>query len=398
MSEAFREIEEVGLGQNLKNAAGGVLVGFLMFVGAFPLLWWNEGRAVSTAQMLAEAKGGVVSVDSAEDPARHEGKLVHLQGEIAVDQEVVDSTFGVKVKRPGLERQVEMYQWTERVKTKEEQKVGGGTRKIKTYSYSKTWSKEAISSGAFKRPEGHENPAMPFRSWSARAEAGSIGAFAVDRAVLSEVDAQEPLKLDDAFMEQLKARVGARSVNLQGEGNSAYVGDASSPKIGDLRISYFQLKPDVSVIAQPTDGVLKSKNMSNGKALLIVASGKKTAQEMIEWEETKNTAMTWLFRLGGFLMMFFGVKAMLGVVVALANILPFLGGLADFGTSLIGGAVAVPCALVTIALAWIAYRPMIGVTLLVIGVVVTVGLLRKGKSDRMVTLADGSQVEMPGSS
>ena len=97
--------------------------------------------------------------------------------------------------------------------------------------------------------------------------------------------------------------------------------------------------------------------------------------------------MTWLFRLGGFLMMFFGVKAMLGVVVALANILPFLGGLADFGTSLIGGAVAVPCALVTIALAWIAYRPMIGVTLLVIGVVVTVGLLRKGKSDRMVTLA-----------
>ena len=131
MSEEFREIEEVGLGQNLKNAAGGVLVGFLMFVGAFPLLWWNEGRAVSTAQMLAEAKGGVVSVDSAEDPARHEGKLVHLQGEIAVDQEVVDSTFGVKVKRPGLERQVEMYQWTERVKTKEEQKVGGGTRRLR---------------------------------------------------------------------------------------------------------------------------------------------------------------------------------------------------------------------------------------------------------------------------
>ena len=37
---------------------------------------------------------------------------------------------------------------------------------------------------------------------------------------------------------------------------------------------------------------------------------------------------------------------------------------------------------------------MIGVTLLVIGVVVTVGLLRKG-DDRMVTLADGSQVECP---
>ena len=38
----------------------------------------------------------------------------------------------------------------------------------------------------------------------------------------------------------------------------------SLAEIGDLRISYFP-KLDVSVIAQPTDRVLKSKSMSNGK-------------------------------------------------------------------------------------------------------------------------------------
>jgi hypothetical protein len=394
--DEFQEVEEIGLGSNLKNAASGVVVGLAMFFGAFPLLWWNEGRAVDTARMLTEAKGGVVSIDAAADPSSHEGQLVHLQGDLQIEEEVVDSTFDVRVKRPGLMRQVEMYQWKQKVKTKEEKKVGGGTRKIKTYSYTKTWSKEAISSGSFKRPEGHENPSMPFGSWSGRAKAGKLGAFTVDSAVLSEVDAREPLKLEDEFMVKLKERVGGRQVALQGEGNTAYVGSSDSPQIGDLRIGYYQLKSDVSVIAEPTSGLLQAKTMSNGERLLIVAAGQKNAQEMIEWEETKNTFMTWLIRLGGFLLMFFGVKSMLSIVVALANILPFLGGFAEFGTSLIATVIAAPCALITIALAWIVYRPIIGVSLLVVGVVIAVALIVKGKRDNMVTLPDGTQVELPG--
>ena len=393
--DEFQEVENIGLGTNLKNAAGGVIAGLVMFFGAFPLLWWNEGRAVATAQMLAEAKGGVVSIQASDDPATHEGKLVHLQGDLEIDEEVVDPTFDVRVKRPGLNRRVEMYQWKETSKTKEEQKVGGGTRKVTTYKYSKDWSSSPISSGSFKRPAGHENPSMPFTSWSARASAGQLGAFKVDSAVLNEVDAEEPLKLDDAFKARLQERVGKRQVTMQGEGNQAYVGSAGSPQVGDLRITYVQLKPDVSVIAQPTSGSLQPKTMSNGEPLLIVAAGKKTAKEMIEWEETKNTMMTWLIRFGGFLLMFFGIKSMLSIVVALANILPFIGGIAEFGTSLIATVIAAPCALVTIALAWIVYRPIVGISLLVVGLAITAALVRKGRKDNMVTLADGSQVEMP---
>ena len=37
----------------------GVLVGLLFFVLAFPLLWFNEGRAVRTARSLEEGAGSV---------------------------------------------------------------------------------------------------------------------------------------------------------------------------------------------------------------------------------------------------------------------------------------------------------------------------------------------------
>ena len=139
MSEEFRSRR--GRAGQIKERRRGCLVGFLMFVYAFPLLWWNEGRAVSTAQMLAEAKVGW-SPSTGRRPCSSRGKLAHLQGEIAADQEV-DSTW-CEGQAPGAGAAGRDVSWTERVKTKEEQKVGGGTRKIKTHSYSKTWSKEAI--------------------------------------------------------------------------------------------------------------------------------------------------------------------------------------------------------------------------------------------------------------
>ena len=39
-----------------------VLIGLVLFFAAFPLLWWNEGRAVQTARSLDEGAGKVRSV------------------------------------------------------------------------------------------------------------------------------------------------------------------------------------------------------------------------------------------------------------------------------------------------------------------------------------------------
>ncbi|MCY2994909.1 MAG: hypothetical protein NTY19_44665 [Planctomycetota bacterium] len=62
MSDSFSEVTSQSWFSRLGNAIKGVLLGIILFVVAFPLLWWNEGRAVKTAKGLKEAGGAVVAV------------------------------------------------------------------------------------------------------------------------------------------------------------------------------------------------------------------------------------------------------------------------------------------------------------------------------------------------
>src|SRR5687768_7217856 len=90
-----------------------VVIGILMMIGALPMLFWNEGRAVRTAESLGEGRGAAVSVSSEKvDPAK-EGKLVHTMGRAKTADTVSDPVFGVSANAIALRRKVEMYQWKE---------------------------------------------------------------------------------------------------------------------------------------------------------------------------------------------------------------------------------------------------------------------------------------------
>src|SRR5581483_8872609 len=66
------------IGESIKS----VLFGLLVFIVAFPVLYWNEGRAVRTERSLAEGLGAVVSVPADSVDASKEGKLVHVSGAV----------------------------------------------------------------------------------------------------------------------------------------------------------------------------------------------------------------------------------------------------------------------------------------------------------------------------
>ena len=55
-SDSFSEVSSQSWFGRLGNAIKSVLLGIILFVVSFPLLWWNEGRAVHTAQGLTELK------------------------------------------------------------------------------------------------------------------------------------------------------------------------------------------------------------------------------------------------------------------------------------------------------------------------------------------------------
>ena len=49
-NDTYTETETISYGSRISGSFKGMLPGILMFLGAFPLLFWNEGRAVKTAR------------------------------------------------------------------------------------------------------------------------------------------------------------------------------------------------------------------------------------------------------------------------------------------------------------------------------------------------------------
>ena len=81
-NDSFSEFSSQSWLSRLGGAIKGVLIGIVLFLISFPLLWWNEGRAVKTAKGLQEAGGSVVSVSrrQARSVARQEAGLRDGEG------------------------------------------------------------------------------------------------------------------------------------------------------------------------------------------------------------------------------------------------------------------------------------------------------------------------------
>ena len=156
--DSFTETTSQGWFSRIVDSIKGIVVGLGMTVVAFPILFWNEGRAVQTAQSLEEGAGAVVSVSADRVDAANEGRLVHLTGTSAASAPVRDEDFGFSTPALKLVRKVEMYQWKEEEKSETKKKLGGGEETVTTYTYEKAWSSDPIDSSQFQEPSGHENP------------------------------------------------------------------------------------------------------------------------------------------------------------------------------------------------------------------------------------------------
>ena len=64
-------------GQTIGRAGGGLL----LFLIAFPVLFWNEGRAVNDARRLEEGSKAVVSAPYDKIDPANEGKEICVAGE-----------------------------------------------------------------------------------------------------------------------------------------------------------------------------------------------------------------------------------------------------------------------------------------------------------------------------
>lgn len=378
MSEdSFTEVSHTSWGGRIKTSFKGLLFGLILFLGAFPLLFWNEGRAIKRYQTLKEGEGAVISVaPDRVDPA-YQGRLVHLSGNAETGQTLTDGTFAVSLIALRLKRTVEMYQWKENKSTRTEKNAGGGEKKVTTYSYSRVWSSSLIRSSGFKRRNGHENPgSMPFPSQTRNATTVTVGAFRLSPALIQEIDNWKPVAMDAAS--PVPAALGSQGM-IHGDGY--YRGeDPGNPAIGDVRISFKAVYPGpVSLIAAQQGGSFAPYATKNGGTINLLQTGTHSAVDMFKTAHFHNRLLTWGLRAGGVLMMFIGLTLLLKPLSVFADVIPLIGNIVEAGSGLIAFVLALFFSFMVMGVAWIFYRPVLGVSLMGTGTALVVWLIWRRK-------------------
>lgn len=362
MVDRYTEVTRTGWGKRIGQSLSGALIGALMFLGSFALLWWNEGRAIAEARALAEGAGAVIDVGIDAVEPRNEGKLLHVTGAVDASPQARDDATGLAVDALQLRRVVEMYQWVEKRESKEEKKLGGGSETVTTYTYDTRWDDDVIDSSDFKKPESHANPReWPLRSDSFAAGEVKLGAFTLAQSVRDALGSWQALPA--TITAQLPEQFGEFRRLANG---ALYRGaDPDQPQVGDMRIRYeYQPEATFSIIAKQSGGMLDRYVASNGREVLLVEDGSVPAAKMFEGAQARNSMITWIVRAAGTLLMWIGLSMVFAPISRVLDVLPMLGTIGSWGIGLVTGLVSLLLSLMTIGIAWVFYRPLLGGTII----------------------------------
>lgn len=359
----------------LGQAVFGVLVGLIFVFVSIGVLFWNEGRAIRTAQGLAEGAGIVRSVSADSVDRANDGRLIHVTGMLSTAGAVSDPDFGLKVQGVRLVRHVEVFQWKEETHSETRTKFGGGEERTTTYKYVRTWSDRPIDSDRFKEPRGHTNPVMVYQSRDLLAAGTRLGAFAVPDSLLRGFGEARRIAATEVQANALQIRVSKPVAVNDGV---LYVGrDPSQPAIGDMRISFAEVPlQTASVVAAQAGAGFAPFPTHTGTTVELIAAGAVPAKVMFEHAEHENVTMTWVLRLIGVILMLVGFNFVLRPLAVAGSVIPLLGDVIGAGSFLVALVCTVAIAPVVIAFGWLWYRPLIGIGVLVVGAAATWGLGR----------------------
>ena len=444
---AYQEVTTTGYGSRVGNSFKAIGSGILLFCLGTALLWWNEGRAVKTEKMLDEAGSAYVEMENPnKKDASLEGELICGTAMATTEDSLTDKEFGIGAKAIALKRTVEYYQWVEHAQQKKEDKLGGKEVTTTTYTYSKEWTSRPVESAQFKDPAYQKKNMVlnTIEEAEQYAENVSFGAYKLNESLIHSIRSTEALDLalaEDmlaqfdkntqvayerfygvqkkdqpaaqqpaetavlsdsakAVADSLKAvndSINKAMENAQNKKDLEYVHQAGnvlyfgrvpgSPEVGDVRVTFEQVVPAKVTIMAVVDGdTFKPFKAKNGKRFQTLVMGKKSGDDIIEAEKEGNTVILWILRIVGILMVIGGLKGIFGFIETILKVVPFIAGIFGWGVGLVCTVVGVVWSLIVIAIAWLFYRPLLGISLLVIAGFLIWVFAFKGK-DKLKELA-----------
>ena len=355
------------------NSFKGVVGGFIFLVLGVILLWWNEGNNVRNLKTTAELEDSYVDVKSNKVESKNDGKLVATHGKLINEKELTDETFGVTIKTPIMKRTVEVYQWKETSNTDKD----GNT----TYSYNKDWSERLIDSSDFHET-GHDNPTSKlYEDKTYTSDDVKVGAFSLSSEQV------EMLNTKAKFTEFNQETINGLNLKITNNyiTNSE---DFENPKIGDVRITFtFNDSSEVSVLAVQSDESFVTFTSKAGKKVNKIVEGSHNGKDMIQSIRSEDKFMKWILRFFGFILCMAGFRTILKPISAITSYVPLLGSLVGTAMGLVSFVLSLSLSLFVIAIAWIRFRPIVGISLIAIVVALIIFLIirSKKKKDQQVT-------------
>ncbi len=347
-----------GFMSRLFNSVIGVLIGLVLFLASFVILWWNEGNVIAEKGAFEEMRKVVQKAQVSAPAAKHNGKLVFASGPLKSVEKIGDAPYLKAGDFLVVERVVEMYQWTEKSETRRKSNLGGSSTRETTYTYALGWAPGRVESASFQMSAGHENPPLTVEGHRRMVKKSSLGKFD-GAAILERVYPTENLPVTKENLASGKETKGA----VINKGLLYFKKDpkATGDKIGDVRVSYRVVRQGpFSVMArQMPGGKLGLWKSKNGKEKFLVEEGKKQPKQMIEHGKEAASDMAWVFRFVGFAVMWIGLNLLAGPLITLLDFIPILATVGRFVLGAIFGLVAFVLSGVTMLVSMIAHSPVL---------------------------------------
>jgi len=383
MEDIISTTSTMNICQRLKQSCVGIVFGVILFLGAFPLLFWNEQRAIERYNALEEGESQTITVDSNSLDPSNNGKLVHFTADVYNGgSNLTDSTFGIgcmDLDCLGLQRHTEMYQWNERTETDTETKAGGTQTTVTNYYYDQTWSGSLINSGSFyDQSSQYKNPSsIRFPSQDFIADPMMAGAYQLPSEIVDYMlNDQDPI---DVSVNQISdaTSTATATATLQEEAKAIYstpgdgyylgTGTEQSPQIGDEKLWFSETpQSEITVVGVQTDKTIAAFVSESGKGgnVLLYRTGNLTSTEMFEIAAEQNRILTIVLRVVGFAVMALGQIMIWSPFKVMADVIPIVGGVIGCGINFVSITIAAVLSAITIAIAWLIVHPTIGLIVL----------------------------------
>ena len=389
---AYKVKSRTSYGQRLSGSLKGIVTGIILFLVGTVLLFKNEGSFVKEKKAINETQSVTTHIsDLSGIDGSLNGKVIHATALANTTDVVTDGDFGVSATALTLSRNVEYFQFEEHVSTKNVNKTGGSQETTKTYTYKKAWVSRPIDAEKFEDPEyqSANTTLTVIESETFTAENVTFDAYRLPPFMVRSISGSTDLTFELAperlqYWENLISKTPAGTDTMpmvHQHGNVIYFGKSEmNPNIGDVRITFTKVEPkEISIIGKVNNNTFESYIAKNGNSFYSVAIGSVSAENMFSDAHSSNSMWTWLLRLLGLLLVMIGLWTMFSILPMLFKVLPFLGSIVGAGVGTVCVIFGFAWSLLIVSLAWLFFRPLIGIPLLLVAVAGIWYLKKKGE-------------------